>query len=231
MPCTSDHLVEDALRDAFSWSAAGIEAPADMAGRVSRARRSQRRRAAGWAGLPVAGAVAATAVVTAYAPPWARHPAPGGPDRGGQGSAIGRTGDHQGTVVRVRLAGSYTFTLPRGFTAGGRACPALQLSGVSEALVSRRFSRTASAEGGCLSISLVAPPPPGGRPVKVGANQARLRIDGRQLILSVVAPSARGSRGIVLTATGLSAGELLTIARSGFASVHPDGPACTTVCG
>lgn len=223
MPSDADRL-ETALREGFASVTRDVDAPPDMTTRVKAARASRRRRIVLTTAIPVLASVASAVALTVGS---ASPPPPTQQTAGGQ---------HNVQPERVAVAG-FTFSLPATFTASTTACPTPHLSGDSAALLSSRFQDSASADGGCIAIQLVAPPPHGGSQVTVGRTDdgqswdAHLVQSGAELMLTVVAPSARHSRGIVLTSRGLSSSQLLSIARSGFNDIHPTEAMCSRSCG
>lgn len=138
----------------------------------------------------------------------------------------------------LRLA-SYTFQLPAGYTSVASDCTALPTSlGPTIPVDLGAGSPTAaaaSADGGCIEAVLVgqqAPMPSGAEAVEVGPYSGFvLTSPSSGVDLYVEIPAFRGHHDLVLAAEGLTADQVVSIAKSGLPSSLGPVESCTTNCG
>jgi hypothetical protein len=229
-----DPLADEVLMGAEATLRAAMAAePSAEAARTDTRRGVRSRRARRYlSGVGVAAAAALVAVV-AVGVADGGHGSPGAsPSPGGRPAA---TVPAAGETIRLA---SYSFELPAGYQAMGGSC-ATPPSGLEAWLwVPGRGSSAAagSASGGCVEIRLAlrstAPIPTRAQSLQVGPYRG-FEISGpyMSLVLDVEIPAAQGHHDLVLVARGLSAAQLVAIAKSGLPSSINPTTSCTTGCG
>ena len=142
------------------------------------------------------------------------------------------------TGQTMRLA-SYAFQLPAGFSTAASACLALP-AGLGPTIPARPGAgplgaTAASADGGCIEAVLVgrdARVPTGAEAVKLGPYTGFVSMSTPPSVdLYVAIPASRGHHGLVLAAEGLTANQLVAIAKSGLPSSLGPVQSCTANCG
>jgi len=174
----------------------------------SLAHRGARRRVPGavLAALAVAGAAAV--VSFALIGGWPSTP------------AGGRQHSQAGLSRRTIALAGYRFRLPAGYMRSTRTCVPVKSTPGHPMTVVYAVRVAAAAEGGCLDVTLTAGTPPipsGAQAVTVGPFNGFLVSAGSgQETLYLEIPVASGGNYLVLSAQGLTQGQLLAVARSGF---------------
>jgi len=119
----------------------------------------------------------------------------------------------------IALAG-YRFRLPAGYTRSSDTCRPVDSTPGRPMTVVYAVRAAASAEGGCLDVTLMAGAslvPPGAEAVVVGPFNGFLVAEASdQETLYLEIPVANGDRYLVLSAQGMTPAQLLAVARSGF---------------
>ena len=174
--------------------------------------RTLRRRSAAAASVSALGVAAGVTIATAGDDPASRD------TRSAHGHPDVRSTELDGQTIR--LAG-HTMRLPSGWTARGTAgCFDPDANPGDSGSALSGIATAASAAGGCLEAFLVGPAfvPPGLTPVRVGSAEGFDATKGSKVQLYIKQPfPSRTPYYLLLTATGISADELVTIAATGFA--------------
>lgn len=120
----------------------------------------------------------------------------------------------------IALAG-YRFRLPAGYSRSSGACQPARLTPGRPMTVIYGVRAAASAEGGCLDVTLAAgspPVPPDVAAVTVGPYTGFLVTQGpeRETLYLEIPVAGGGDHYLVLSAQGLTSEQLIAVARSGL---------------
>ena len=208
----------------------GVGSPRGAAGEPPRwpARPRSFRRSAGAAALAAGALVAIVIAGTALL---------AGPS--GNPHSVPRTRASRTTLPRpaptLRLA-NYRFRLPAGFKEIDTPCtPTSSPTPGTPVTVLQHFAVAASAVGGCVEAELAAGSatvPDGAKPIQVGDHQGFIASTAPTTeTLYVAVATTDGNHYLVLSGSGLSPAELITIATSGLPGTTGQTQPCTSNCG